>query len=238
MIEPRPTTVLLDVGFTLTFPDHQVIARHAAASGLAVDAAVLARTEDVLRREIVLYPWASTPSQVATRPRSAGADFFRRMLDLAGVPGSAESLDAAATFIWDRHLEKNVWCRVGVGVERALARLREAGVRLAVVSNSEGTVEAMLNEVGLAGYFHTILDSWVVGVAKPDPGIFHLALKRLGAQASEAVMLGDVPKFDIDGARAAGVRAVLVDPLNLHAHLDVPRTPDLGTFVEALLGPG
>jgi FMN phosphatase YigB (HAD superfamily) len=77
----------------------------------------------------------------------------------------------------------------------------------------------------------------VVGVAKPDPEIFHLALKRLGTQASDAVMLGDVPKFDVDGARAAGVRAVLIDPLNLHAHLDVPRTPDLGTFVEALLGP-
>ena len=238
MIEPRPTAILLDVGFTLTFPDHQVIARYAAAAGLNVDAGVLAGTEDVLRREIVLYPWASTPSQVATRPRSAGADFFRRMLDLAGVAGSAEALDAAATSIWDRHLEKNVWCRVGAGVERAVARLRDAGMRLAVVSNSEGTVEAMLNEVGLARYFDTILDSWVVGVAKPDPGIFHLALKRLGSQASEAVMLGDVPKFDVDGARAAGVRAVLIDPLNLHAHLDVPRTPDLGTFVEALLGRG
>ena len=237
MRAPTPTTILLDVGFTLTFPDHDVMAGHAAAAGLAVSAEALSRTENTIRRELVLFPWASTPSQVPARPRAAGANFFRRMLALSGVAGSGELLDAAAVSIWDRHLERNVWRRVGSGVERALERLRAAGLRLAVVSNSEGTVEAMLKDVGLARYFDAILDSWVVGVAKPDPRIFQLALERVGGRAAEAVMVGDVPSVDVDGARAAGVRAILIDPLDLHAGLDVPRTPDLAAFVDALLGP-
>jgi putative hydrolase of the HAD superfamily len=76
----------------------------------------------------------------------------------------------------------------------------------------------------------------VVGVAKPDPAIFRLALDRLGVPASAAVMVGDVPSIDIDGARAAGVRAVLIDPLDLHPGIDVPRVPDVAALAEMLLG--
>jgi putative hydrolase of the HAD superfamily len=236
LFQPRPAAVLLDAGFTLTFPDPGVIARHAAAAGVVVSAAALARVEDDVRRELGRYPWASTPSQQATRPKNAGADFFRRMLDLAGATADAATLQLAAASIWDRHLEHNVWCRVGAGVEAALVRLRAAGVRLAVVSNSEGTVEAMLNAVGLGRYFETVVDSWVVGVAKPDPGIFQIALQRLGVAATEAVMVGDVPAVDVEGARAAGVAAVLIDPLNLYPTIDVPRVPDLAAFAALLLG--
>lgn len=236
MFQPRPAAVLLDVGFTLTFPDAGVIARHAVAAGVSVSAEALANAEDAVRKELGRYPWASTLAQTATRPRTAGADFFRRMLDLAGATGDEARLTAAASFIWDRHLERNVWCRVGPGVEAALARLRAAGVRLAVVSNSEGTVEAMLNDVGLGRYLDTVVDSWVVGVAKPDARIFQIALDRLGVGPGSAVMLGDVPAMDVEGARAAGVRAVLVDPLDLYSGLDVPRVPDLATFVASLLG--
>jgi len=232
----RPAAVLLDAGFTLTFPDATVIARNAAAAGVVVSAEALARVENAVRRELGRYPWASTRAQEATRPRTAGADFFRRMLDLAGAPGDDARLDAAAALIWERHLQKNVWCRVGDGVEPALARLRGAGVRLAVVSNSEGTVEAMLNDVGLGRHLETVVDSWVVGVAKPDPRIFQIALDRLGLASEAAVMLGDVPSIDVEGARAAGMRAVLVDPLDLYPGIDVPRVRDVGTFVASLLG--
>jgi putative hydrolase of the HAD superfamily len=236
LFQPRPAAVLLDAGFTLTFPDAGVIARHAAAAGVVVRADALARVEDDVRGELARFPWASTPAQQATRPRTAGADFFRRMLELAGATADAATLDHAATAIWDRHLEHNVWCRVGAGVEASLVRLRAAGLRLAVVSNSEGTVEAMLNAVGLGRYLETVVDSWMVGVAKPDPGIFRIALERLGVAAASAVMVGDVPAVDIEGARAAGIPAVLLDPLNLHAAIDVPRVPDLAAFTTLLLG--
>jgi HAD superfamily hydrolase (TIGR01509 family) len=232
-----PAVVLLDAGFTLTFPDHGVIAGHAATMGVAVDVEALARAEDPLRRELALYPWASTPAQQTTRPRTAGAAFFRRMLELAGATATGPVLDATGELIWQRHLEDNVWCRVGTGVDRALGRLRAAGIRLAVVSNSEGTIDAMLRRVGLHRHMETIVDSWVVGVAKPDPRIFQIALERLGVAPAAAVMLGDVPAIDMEGARAAAIPGVLIDPLDLHPH-HVPRVPSLPAFVEALLGAG
>ena len=235
MLRPLPKTVLLDAGFTLTFPDHDRIARHAAEVGVRVDAVALARAEDPVRRELALYPWASTPAQQTTRPPSAGAAFFRRMLDLAGADAPAPTLDAAAATIWQRHLERNVWCRVGTGVAAALERLRAAGMRLAVVSNSEGTVETMLNEVGLGRHLETVVDSWVVGVAKPDPRIFQIALERLGVEAASAVMVGDVPAVDMDGARAASIAGVLLDPLDLHPS-HTRRAASLPAFVDALLG--
>jgi putative hydrolase of the HAD superfamily len=125
---------------------------------------------------------------------------------------------------------------VGPGVREALARLKAAGIRMAVVSNSEGTVEAMLKSVGLAPYLETVVDSWVVGVAKPDPAIFRIALDRLGVPASAAVMLGDVPAIDVEGARAAGITPILLDPLDLYRQLDVRRVPDVATYVDQLLG--
>ena len=64
--------------------------------------------------------------------------------------------------------------------------MRAAGIKLAVVSNSEGTVEAMLEEVGLRRHMEAVFDSWVVGVAKPDPAVFHLALDHLGVAARDA----------------------------------------------------
>src|SRR5699024_3875787 len=97
------------------------------------------------------------------------------------------------------------------------------------------TVEAMLKSVGLARYLDTVVDSWVVGVAKPDPGIFQIALDRLGVPASSAVMLGDVPAVDVAGARAAGVTPILIAPLGLYPDLDVRRVPDVATYVDQLL---
>jgi len=236
--QSRPAAVLLDVGFTLTFPDAAMIARHAAAAGVTVGADALARVENQARRGLAQVGWAFTRAQEATRPKTGGAQFFQRMLDLAGATVGTSTLVEAAQQIWARHLEQNIWCRVGEGVEEALARLKAAGIRMAVVSNSEGTVEAMLKSVGLDRYLETVVDSWVVGVAKPDPAIFRIALERLGVPASSAVMLGDVPAIDVDGARAAGVTPILIDPLNMYPDLDVHRVADVPSYVDQLLGAG
>lgn len=237
MSQTRPAVVLLDVGFTLTFPDHAMIARHATSAGVTVGAQALARVESEARRGLAQFGWAFTRAQEAARPKTGGAQFFERMLDLAGASAGTSTLGEAAQHIWARHLEQNIWCRVGDGVEEALARLKAAGIRMAVVSNSEGTVEAMLKSVGLDRYLETVVDSWVVGVAKPDPAIFQIALDRLGVPASAAVMLGDVPAIDVDGARAAGVTPILIDPLDMYVGMDVQRVPDVATYVAQLLGP-
>lgn len=235
LFDPRPQAILLDVGFTLTFCDGERIAAHAALAGVTADPAALMRVEEALRGEL-----RETPG-VALRTHDDGGGswlqrLFRRMLELSGCDPEGGGLDRAAEVILREHLARNVWCRVGAGVDAALSRLRAAGYRLAVVSNSEGTVEAMLADVGLRHHFETVLDSAVVGLVKPDPRIFALALSRLGVAAADAVMVGDSPSADVGGARAAGVRAALLDPYDFYTAVDAPRFRDLAAFADAVVG--
>ncbi|MEO8213378.1 MAG: HAD-IA family hydrolase [Myxococcales bacterium] len=234
-ITPFPRAVLLDVGFTLTFLNGARIAAVAERSGVRVLAAALEQAERQIRREIAQFVWAATATDQSETKKIAGAAFFRRLLELAEAIASGASLDAAAQAIWAHHQAQNLWCRVGTGVDDALLRMRDAGIKLAVVSNSEGTVEAMLEEVGLRRHMEAVFDSWVVGVAKPDPAVFNLALDHLGVSAREAIMVGDTPAADVVGAQAAGVRVVLIDPYDLHPSAEVPRFRDLPAFVDRLL---
>jgi putative hydrolase of the HAD superfamily len=235
LFKTPPRAVLLDVGFTLTFCHGGRIAALALAYGVAVEPADIEAAENVVRREMARFVWAATREQEAERPSTAGPAFFQRMLECAGAVGAPQTVERAAVAIWKAHLVRNLWSRVGDGVEPALKRLRAAGIKLAVVSNSEGTVQSMLTDVGLDGYFDAIVDSWVVGVAKPDPRIFRLALDAIATAADDAVMVGDTITTDIVGAAAAGIRAVLIDPLDLNPTATTPRARDVAAFVDRLL---
>jgi len=130
------------------------------------------------------------------------------------------------------------------GAAHALVMLQEAGYPLAVVSNAEGTMEAQLAahrvcsvDGGEVAEVAVVIDSAVVGVEKPDPGIFDLALKVLDVDPGRCVYLGDSVHFDVAGALAAGLRPIHVDPFGLcgapaaHDHV-----PSLAAFVEDLVG--
>jgi putative hydrolase of the HAD superfamily len=231
---PPPRAVLLDAGFTLTFYDGERIAAHAALAGVAADAAAIERIEGAWREEVRERPG------VPLRTHDDGGvswlqRTFRRFLVLAGTPGDSGALDRAAEVIFREHMASNVWRRVGTGVRDALGRMRAAGVKLAVVSNSEGTIEAALDEVGLGPLLETVVDSAVVGVAKPDPRIFQLALERIDVAPADAIMVGDSPTADVAGARAAGIRGVLLDPFELYPWVEAPRFRDVPAFADALI---
>lgn len=235
----RPAAVLIDVGFTLTAYDGASIAPLAASAGVTVGAAAIDATEPVVRREFPRLQWETDRGE-GERARTLhgserGRRFFRLILEAAAAAGGIAVLEAAAARLWDAHLERNLWRRVYDGVPEALVCLRAAGLRLAVVSNSEGTVEAMLADVGLRAHFEVVVDSWKVGVSKPDPRIFAVALERLGVAPADAVVIGDTPGADIDGARAAGVPSVLVDPYGHHPAVGVPRVDSFAAFARGLL---
>ena len=102
------------------------------------------------------------------------------------------------------------------GVADTIARLKELGARVAVVSNSDGTVRASLARAGLLDLFEFVLDSHEVGVSKPEPAIFHAALERMGLEPGDAWYVGDSVFHDVGGARSAVLaEAVLVDPYSL-----------------------
>jgi putative hydrolase of the HAD superfamily len=93
----------------------------------------------------------------------------------------------------------------------ALDALRQAGIRLAIISNWQCGLANFCTELGISHYFEHIVSSAEVGWAKPSREIFDLACARLGAQPNRVLHVGDTPTDDLEGARAAGMRAALID---------------------------
>jgi len=145
-----------------------------------------------------------------------------------------DGVDRATALLLDEFGRGGLWTRVIPGSVAALRELARLGVGLAVVSNADGTVEAQLraDEICQVGpgpgvSVAAVLDSSVVGVSKPDPAIFQLALDSLGVEPADAIHVGDTPAADVVGARAAGVTPVLVDPYDLHGGIDCQRVRSL-----------
>jgi len=91
------------------------------------------------------------------------------------------------------------------GAVETVERLRERGLRTAVVANWDVALHEHLRELGLTRLFDAVVTSAEAGAPKPDPRIFELALARLGVPPTRALHVGDEP-FDEEGARAAGMR--------------------------------
>jgi putative hydrolase of the HAD superfamily len=116
-----------------------------------------------------------------------------------------------------------------------LATLRTAGLRLAVVSNWDCSLRSVLAEVGLAGALDAVVVSAEVGVAKPDPRIFVTALEALRRGAEESLFVGDSIEVDVAGARAAGLRAVLLERSPTHGADASERIYSLADLVALVL---
>ena len=92
----------------------------------------------------------------------------------------------------------------------ALRALREKGLRLVVASNWDCSLPDWLGPAGLRELVDGVVTSAAVGAAKPDPELFRRALEIAGARPEEALHVGDSLVNDVEGARAAGIRAVLL----------------------------
>lgn len=120
-----------------------------------------------------------------------------------------------------------------------LRDLRRRGLRLVVASNWDVSLADVLDRAGLATLVDGVVSSAEVGAPKPSPQLFEAALERAGVAARRALHVGDSVAGDVDGARAAGLRAVLIqraDPLGASvraleespsAPSDVPTIADL-----------
>ncbi len=135
-----------------------------------------------------------------------------------GAPGLGQDERAAiVTALWEAQPTRNLWREVPASARQMLERLRAAGVPMVITSNSEGRVAELLEEVGIAHYFSTILDSGRLGFGKPDPRIFHLAAEALGAPIGQVVHVGDSEAADVIGALDAGMQALRFDGFVPHA---------------------
>jgi putative hydrolase of the HAD superfamily len=131
------------------------------------------------------------------------ADLRRRCADLLGRELgreiSVEQMMAAIRF------------RAFGDAESALSDLRRRGLVLVCVSNWDVSLAGVLDRVGLGPLLDGVVTSAGVGARKPDPAIFAAALELAGCDAAEALHVGDTPAEDVAGARAAGIRSVLLE---------------------------
>ena len=127
-----------------------------------------------------------------------------------------------------RHFEDASAWEVFPDVVPALTALGALGCTLGIVSNFDSRVLQILDGLSLAPWFASVTLSSQVGATKPDRAIFEQALARHGAQAARTLHVGDSPVEDFDGARAAGLRAVLIDRGGRHvARPDLVRVASL-----------
>lgn len=145
------------------------------------------------------------------RLRDECAQAMRAAIVDGGAAGADESLAEALDHATVRAamLESLEFAAFG-DVVPALTELRGRGLRLVVVSNWDCSLPGWLAEAGLAELLDGAVSSAAVGAAKPDAAVFEAGLELAGCSAAEAVHVGDSVANDVEGARAAGLRAILV----------------------------
>ena len=133
--------------------------------------------------------------------------FLERLCEL--LEAKAPSKFTAAE-LYARFAHADAW-ETYEEVPAVLEDLLERGYRLAVLSNWDERLPELLHRMRLADYFEEIVYSASLGIAKPNPEIFRHTLDRLRVRPGEALHIGDSAQEDVEGAIAAGMRAVLLE---------------------------
>jgi HAD superfamily hydrolase (TIGR01662 family) len=118
------------------------------------------------------------------------------------------------------------WDQILPGTRDALDRIRR-DYAIAVISNADGKIDAVLRRTGIVDCFASITDSGNVGHEKPHPAIFDAALREMKASPAESLYVGDVYSVDYVGARRAGMQAVLLDVAGAYRDREFPRVESL-----------
>jgi FMN hydrolase / 5-amino-6-(5-phospho-D-ribitylamino)uracil phosphatase len=192
---PR-SVVTFDVGQTLVDLDLDFLAKRLGQRGRSVSADALHaaapaawRRYDALTESGASHPWHELIETLLT---GAGVDDPKPLAD----------------WLYEQQATHNLWRAPIPPMIDLVRELRDRGVATAALSNSEGHLADLLEEIELAPLFDAIVDSGRIGIAKPDPRIFALTLERLAIKPDVVVHIGDSWAADVEGALAAGWNAI------------------------------
>jgi putative hydrolase of the HAD superfamily len=215
MTGARFDAVLLDAGGVLVLPDPTVLAPLLAPYG--GDPSI-----DAHRRA----HYAAMAAK--SRSRSAETEWGDYNLAYVDSVGCRPDIREHAAEVLDHTRSAHLWRWAIPETMAALAALAEVGVPMGVVSNASGQIEAVLRHTevcavgdGCGVPMRVIVDSHLVGVAKPDPRIFDHALVHFAEfQRHRIAYVGDSVTMDVAAARGAGLHPLLVDPYGDHHGAD------------------
>jgi FMN phosphatase YigB (HAD superfamily) len=228
-----PKAVLLDVGGVFLAPDHDRILGAFERAGFRTDADVLDRAHYAGARAFPIADELDWPSH------------WRAYLDAyMSECGVADEQRAEV----HEHLDSEfadaaLWIRELPGAREGLRTLADTGTRLGIVSNADGLIGSRLAELELLQVgpgpgvaVECVIDSGAVGVMKPDPRIFHIALEAMALESHDVWYVGDMPGIDVVGARAAGIRPFVMDPFGMHHDADYDRIESLDALASLIAG--
>ncbi len=192
--------VTFDAGQTLVDLDLDFLATRLLERGIVVDGTSLERAAGPA--------WLRYDTRIDAGDRGQEVlwrDLIATILHGAGVGGDVA---AVVGWLWTEQQTRNLWRRPIADMVALARELAARDVRVGVVSNSEGRVADLLAEIGIADAFEVVIDSARVGIEKPDPRIFALAIDALGGGSGPHVHIGDSWSADVAGALGAGWRAI------------------------------
>ena len=235
--------VIFDVGGTLVRLDFEWMSETVRDLGHEMTAGALQRSEVAARKAFDEAFDVSSPAAVAGEPRLGERGdtrlYFRVVFEAAGVPPAL--FEPALQRCFERQAGPGLWTRPVEGARDCLDALGAVGMRLACVSNSDGRAAEHLAACDMLRGLEFVVDSHHVGIAKPEPGIFRVALEQLGLPGERVLYVGDLRRVDGAGARGAGLHFVLLDPYGDYAVDGEPAIDCIGrlpAWVAAHFAPG
>jgi HAD superfamily hydrolase (TIGR01509 family) len=219
--------IFFDAGNTLLYPQLDDRARDLTAAGFPARVEDFHAAERAAKQKLDAWLWPQI--RKGEVPRTIDhyywIEYFAALMGLIGAPEGEHA--RLIRVVADGFRNLRTWCVVMPETPGYLASLKNRGYFLGVISNSTGTIEDQLQHVGLRGYFQAVFDSALVGVEKPHPEIFQLALDSAKVAPDEAVFVGDTNATDVGGAQLAGLHGVLMDRIGAYPHADCPRISSL-----------
>jgi putative hydrolase of the HAD superfamily len=223
----RFLAVLFDAAGTLIAPAEPVgetYARIAREHGVTLSPA---RIDDAFRRVFAGAPANVHPGETRERAAELERAWWRARVreTFLAADGTARFRDFDAYFgaLWDHFARGAAW-RARPGAAQALAWLLASGRRLAIVSNFDQRLHAILRDLALAELFEQIVLPVDCGAAKPSRAIFEACLARLGLPANACVYVGDHARLDALASQAAGLTPI--DVAELATLADLPARID------------
>jgi putative hydrolase of the HAD superfamily len=226
--------IFFDAGNTLLYPRIDELAQELTAAGYPATLDDLYAVERAAKKKLDAWLWPQLGSGAAIETdKMYWLEYLHALLDRLRVP--ADRHGAVTGQVIERFRDIRFWSRVFPDTAPTLESLSALGYTLGVISNSVGTIADQLGRAGLARYFRFILDSAIVGVEKPDPAIFKMALDKADVAAGEAIFIGDTYATDVGGAGQAGIRGVLIDRFDCYDDsVSCPRVTTLGELIEVV----
>jgi putative hydrolase of the HAD superfamily len=229
----RPQAVLLDVGGVFHLPSRAKVAAALGRAGIEVtDDETIDRAHYVA---VGVFPLDEAPTVQHWH------DYLREYARSFAVDET--NLSGVLEHLTPEFATAGLWTEVVEGSRAGLRELVASGVEVGVVSNADGSVAERLRSqevlqvgTGPGVEVRCVVDSGQVGVEKPDPRIFEIALGILDVAPEQTWYVGDTPGIDVVGARRAGIHPVLMDPFSLYRDLGVDAVESLQGVVSLLDG--